>query len=723
MVEAGKMSGGPGITGKLFQQLAVGSSGTEVSGGYFSEEYLSKLHGQRGAKIYDEMRRSEPIIRMLLSAVINTIKKAQWEFEPGEPGNEEYKKHAEFAEFNFKQLISFENFKQEALSFIPQGFSLFEEVHQVVESHPKYGTFVGLKALAFRSQKTIYAWKLEQGTGKILNVEQLATTDVAFNSSVKLPGEFLLVFSNEKEGDNYEGISALRSMYGSWIRKNLYHKLAAIGVEKYALGTPIGTVPAGKEKSDEVAAFESLLSSYTSNEKAYLIIPEGWKIEIIKQDFDADKIKELILLENTEMTNSMLANFLALGMNSGGGSRSLATDLIDFFESANQTYADQIAEVLSRASIPRLIKMNFGPQECYPKIKVKGIEESAGLELANALKALKDGGYINPDPELEESIRKRYGLTKKPELQPTAVVAAPTQQFSDSMKLSEEFANSIDKNKVIVQDLMGTGLSDIYAAIKAKLAREYAKAAPAQKNSVFTKLDNASLVSGYAASLEDELARIAYEAQSKARSSLPRTKLAEESMQFAAPRGGFFDALSPKVKRLVKSQAALVADTQVADLEKVTYFQFASSAAASEDIDAILADIDEKVSPTLKEVKVGNISTAAGDVVAQVANQARIDVYFEPEAFESIESFTFVNEDPVSEICQSLEGTTLAPGDADFMRYQTPLHHNCKSHWAPNFKGAKDSPEIDRGGLSLSKKALGSITLAEVSLHKVFSSA
>ena len=293
-------------------------------------------------------------------------------------------------------------------------------------------------------------------------------------------------------------------------------------------------------------------------------------------------------------------------------------------------------------------------------------------------------------------------------------------------ELDEKFAKNITKDSDKLQGIMRSQLFAIYNSIKDKLAPAYRNAPASQKNSAFTQISTQGNKNAYAATLQEELARVAFEAQLAAKASLPiaiRRKLSEESMTFSAPRGGFFGALSPKIRRLVKSQAALISETQVYDLEKVVYFQFASSAAASESIETILNDIDSKVNPTLVEdsIKAGNIATAAGDAVAQVANQTWIETYFEPDAFDAIESFTFVNEDPVSEICQALEGTTLAPGDPDFMRYQTPLHHNCKSHWEPNFKGSKDSPDIERDGLSLSKKALGSITLAENAVHQVFS--
>jgi hypothetical protein len=68
--------------GSKIQTKATGSSGTEIYSGYFSEEYLQKLRGTPGAKIYDEMRRSEAQIAMLMSAVINPIKAATWTVQP-----------------------------------------------------------------------------------------------------------------------------------------------------------------------------------------------------------------------------------------------------------------------------------------------------------------------------------------------------------------------------------------------------------------------------------------------------------------------------------------------------------------------------------------------------------------------------------------------------------------------------------------------------------------
>jgi hypothetical protein len=135
-------------------------------------------------------------------------------------------------------------------------------------------------------------------------------------------------------------------------------------------------------------------------------------------------------------------------------------------------------------------------------------------------------------------------------------------------------------------------------------------------------------------------------------------------------------------------------------MQKVVLFQFASSAAAQTSVEGILLDVEEKLAPIL-EGSVGggmSIDAAAGDLVAQVTQNSRNSFFFEPEVLEKIESFTFTNEDPVSEICQNLNGQTFSAIDPNAEQFYPPLHHNCKSRIVPNEKG--DGPEITGIGIT-----------------------
>ena len=711
-------------SGARMQLKPVGISGTELHAGYFTEEYLQSLRGRLGARVYDEIRRSESQVAMLLNAVMNPIKSATWEFET--PLNvAEGEKHKAFIEYCAKDMIDWETHLHEALTMLVFGFSVFEIVNNVVFNHPKFGTFNGLKGLAFRSQKTIERWNVSNDTGELQSVEQWVQGDLVKGgtSMPKMPAEFLLVFSLQKEGDNYEGISALRPMYGPWFRKNLYLKIAAIGVEKSAIGTPIGKIPAN-QKDAQLEAFKEVLGNFTAHESAFLMVPAGWEVDIIKNDFDAQKVKELILMENVEMINSLVANFLALGTNGGGGAFALGSDLSDFFLTGIQTYANIIAGVWNRKLIPSLVKLNFGPQEAYPKLKATGINDKAGKELADILNQLLTSKSITADAKLEEFLRKQYKLpaadptTVREQAPPAPAIPGQVQFSEDRLQLAESYKAQWKQNKERVKDTMQGGLALILADLKKQIAREYKGASAASKVSIGLKIE--PKVSAYAQDLRELLAAIANSALNGARKETPKAKKVKlsETIQLAAPRGGYFEALPPNIKRIVSAQAALIANTQGADLSKVVAFQYGSSQVSTEDIDQILLDIEAAAAPIIEGSTARGISidAAAGNAVSSIVNQARMEWFFEPEVLETIESFTFYNEDPISQICQELDGTTWAVNDPDLDRYSPPLHHNCKSRLIPNEKGADKNPVIT-SGTPVTRKGLDSISLCEGHYH------
>ena len=718
-------------SGSKAQFKPIGSSGTEIFSGYFSEEYLQKLRGRAGAKIYDEMRRSESQVAMILNAIMNPIKSATWEFMPAQDV-EQADLHKEFIEYNAKEMIDWETHIHEALTMLPFGYSIFEIINNVVFNHPKFGTFNGLKSLEYRNQKTIERWNMNKDSQQLETVEQWVQGDLTPKGGTfaKMDARFLLIFTSQKEGDNFEGISILRPMYGPWFRKNTYLKLVAIGLEKNAIGTPVGTVPTGKLNSAEFNSFKEILSNFVSHESSYLLKPQGWELEIVRNDFDPEKVKEIILMENTEMINSVVANFLALGTNGSGGAYALGTDLSDFFLTGIQSYANIISGVWNRQLIPNLIKLNFGEQKAYPKLKVTNINDKAGKELADIVNALLRSRAISADKPLEDYLRKQYSLPeldeasiKKEEPLPEQTSPNSFAKFSENrLQLAESYNKKWKDNKQVVKEIMQTGLKKILDNYKPQIEKAWDKTNPNGLRNAALELEPKG-VKEYEDALKEALAEIATQAINDAKKETPKAnkkniKLAE-SIKLAGPRGGFYNALPPSIKNIIKNQAGLVAQTQALDINKIVSFQFLSSVDSTEDVNQVLADIEATILPTI-EGSTGkgiSIDAAAGNSVSNAVNQARMEWFFEPEVLDTIESFTFVNDDPVSAVCQELNGTTWAVGDPDIDRYGPPMHHNCKSRLEPNEKGDDTNPEITRGGTSLSQEALDSITLCECNYH------
>jgi hypothetical protein len=269
-------------TMRVIHPEPVGSAGTESYAGYPNEEYLDSLRGTERAKTFDKMRRSDSQIKMCLSAVKNPIKSATWEMDPAEGYQDEpwAKEDAELMQwilFNGMEK-TWRQTLHEILSVLDFGHSVFEIVDKVVFDHPKFGSINTLRSMAFRSPKTIERWNLDKATEKLVSISQYAYGDL--DRMVDIPAEFLVIFSLDKEGANYEGISALRCTYGNYFRKNAYLKINSIGIDKFAVPTPIATVPANKTNTAEFANLIAALEAYMSHEKGYITVPEGWTIDL-----------------------------------------------------------------------------------------------------------------------------------------------------------------------------------------------------------------------------------------------------------------------------------------------------------------------------------------------------------------------------------------------------------------------------------------------------------
>lgn len=384
---------------------AIGSQGTEIYAGYAREEYLRELLGHDRAKIFDRMRRSDTQVKMLLNAVKNPIKQATWDIQPASDMQNDiddanFIKHLLFERFNFNKFLA------NCLTMVDFGHAVAEPTVKLVKDDPRWGTFHAINAIDFISQKTIYRWNLNTDTGDLVSLTQIAIGDL--HRYVDIPAELLMCFSIEQEGANYEGVSMLRPCYGNWFRKNLYLKLNAIGIEKFAIPTPVVTIPTnGFQGTAQYSFLIQALEVYTSGQSNYLTIPDGVKIDWVKGVYDPAKVDAAVDSEDRRMTKAFLANFLELGAN-GRGSFALSEDLSDFFLSGLEHVAQEVCDKVNTHLIPMLMNMNRPGRGKLPLLKHSGITDKAGKEMADTMVALAGAKIIIPDDPLEDNVRKRF---------------------------------------------------------------------------------------------------------------------------------------------------------------------------------------------------------------------------------------------------------------------------------------------------------------------------
>ena len=147
----------------------------------------------------------------------------------------------------------------------------------------------------------------------------------------------------------------------------------------------------------------------------------------------------------------------------------------------------------------------------------------------------------------------------------------------------------------------------------------------------------------------------------------------------------------------------------VADLEKVGRLQYIQSAESTDSQNQIEQDIRDSIDKTI-----AGPMTTAGAIInsSTITNIARKDFFAEMVKTGEVESFTWINSDPVSEICKGLNGITLPSNHPDVDRFWPPLHHNCKTYVVSNTSTTKNNP-TPQSGFTPTKTQAASITLAE----------
>lgn len=738
-----------------------GNTGTEITSGVLNEDYLSEFVGTEAADIYDKMRRSDPRVKMCLMAVMSPIKGASWQIEAAGDEKDQilHKELVEHCIFQSKYK-RWKQFLHEILTMIPFGYSLFERSHVAIKGHPKFGDIIAYRNFGWRSPRTIEYWRVDDNES-LIAVDQFSDGDFQENNT--MDARFLSLFTLDREGSNFEGVSMLRPAYGSWLRKRVYQKLQAIGIEKYAVPTPVLTVPEDKGTSAQFTEMKTILQAYTSHQSQYITKPEGWELEINANNFDATQVQSAIDAENMEMVNAFLANFLLLGQQ-GSGSYALSTDLSDFFLSAIEHVAEIICEVFNDQIIPELIKLNYGPQEEYPKMICTGISDRAGKEFAEVLQILGSAKAIIPDDKLEEYVRDKYGLPEasedgqrkqeppKPPGMPGASPVPPgspggsgpdqgdssgagksdtgdgrstnggssdmrndsaaTEDESENVTLVEQegaivFAEpprrQITDDTKAMRKLMEANTKKMGEALVGRIMRRLSNTSEAQR---MTAIKDQKIMgtAAYKAELLDELANISDKALRRARSEVPkkqRVELAE------------FERLPKDVQKRLKAEADLIVQTQAKDLEKAVFFQFRSS------MDQEDSFVESDLNGTVEDYSTSpSVVAAAGNTTARVINESRNAFFFDDEVLEDIQAFKFNNPDPISPICKNLSGRIFDKDDPESAAYMPPLHHNCKSYITPILRGAR-KPDISAVGLrpvgteKEVEQALKSITLKE----------
>lgn len=391
------------VLGRRNLMKEVGESGTPNFHGIITQDYNQNLRGQSAITIFEEMRRSDATVNATLNALKLPILSAERRIEPTDQNDERQVEIAEFVRSNLFERLNFENFLREAMAYKDFGFYYFEKVYEIRNGQ------MFIKKLAARQPSAHLYWMMRDGSEGV--TQQLPSVhDLTKTMNPEIPRSKLLLFVNDMEGDNFDGVSVLRSAYKHWYLKDVLYKLDGIKHERGA-GILKITLPESSTDDDKNDAKE-LGKNFKNSESSYVIQPSpSWDVTLMTSGISdqSSALMDSVQHHDRMIAKNILAQFLDLG-GSSTGSFALSKDQTNFFTLSLRATANYIAEVINDELIKELVTLNFGEQEEYPRLEFSKIGEIDYTEMSATLEKLINIGLVEKSDNLKVWTHNTFGL-------------------------------------------------------------------------------------------------------------------------------------------------------------------------------------------------------------------------------------------------------------------------------------------------------------------------
>jgi len=393
-------------------------SWTKIANWYLNEDFNRKFNNIREKyKIYDEMRKSDAQIAATLKALKLPVEATKWTVEPAE--NEEWEiddqdqEIASFCEYVLFEKLnkSWSELVEEILTMLTFWFSVFEKVYFRCEYWEWSKIGIDLK---FRKQRTIERWETFDWKAWVVQVPLWWDIRDVSQWYISIPADKLLLFAHQKEWENYEWVSVLRSAYKHRYYKDYLYKFDAIRQERQAVWVPKVHIN-WNIPNEEQAEIEEAVKHLWAMENAYLYLPyskEEVEVEFMdtRQVWDT-KIQESIQHHDLMIARNILAQFMNLGTEWSWWSRALSEDHSDFFILSVKAIANLIVDVFNRYYIPELVRLNYDTDR-IPKLKYD-MEFTNTSQLVDNIVKLVNANVMLPDSNTEQYIREMLNVPKR----------------------------------------------------------------------------------------------------------------------------------------------------------------------------------------------------------------------------------------------------------------------------------------------------------------------
>ena len=262
----------------------------------------------------------------------------------------------------------------------------------------------------------------------------------------------LIVLSHQKEGDNWEGLSILRSAYQNWYYKKTFYQIDAVKHERQALGVVKIKYPRGADQTMRDEA-KTAAANVRANERAYIEEPEGWDINFMDMQANttADP-KDSIAHHNRQILTNMAVQYIDIGSQSSSGSLAASNDQRSLLEMQDQAILEQVAAAVNDIIVKKIVDLNFTVTS-YPKWKPGRVAREDVAVLADAVSKFKSAGILTPSDEDEEYTRSVLHYPDMDENAKGQVRQTKTEETTDDDELDQPDKSKVDDDKTDPEDV------------------------------------------------------------------------------------------------------------------------------------------------------------------------------------------------------------------------------------------------------------------------------
>lgn len=417
-----------------------GASGVVNLAGFLQElEYAADLKGEKRLTNLERMRSSDGATQEALAHITAPLKNANWDLDPASTEEDDLVVAEACRQSLFEwPTQAFSEYLDQALDYLVFGHMIFEKVWHVVDApltvqrpdadpldvpDRQYLTF---RRFDQRLPQTIVRWHVEAGELEAITQNTWTGTDFR---EIRLEAAELVVYVNQRRGDDFTGRSMLRSAYKHWVMKELAEKIEIVALERHGVGTWIGYPSADRAADDAtLTRMEEILENIRAGARPYIVSPgpkaqasaaaqDGFLFEVLSPGGQMPDFGPTKEYHRGEIKGSCLVRFAELG-HASVGARATGDTQSEVWRDALHALARQIGEI-NDDPIRQFCNANFTGIRRYPKLVAREIESKNLEEFANAQFRLVSSGAVEPDRPYRRYVREVIGAP--PEEDPEAV--------------------------------------------------------------------------------------------------------------------------------------------------------------------------------------------------------------------------------------------------------------------------------------------------------------